>query len=99
MYGKNSPLRLVGKRLQGWILFFGISLAITGCSSNRSGPPVNTKLAAVPATRPTELTWEGDYSSPSEIGGFSGTGLRLESFAGCLWYQMTFFSDVKMSEQ
>jgi hypothetical protein len=46
-------------------------------------------------TASTDSSWIGVYSSPSEIGGYSGTALSIEkSFSGGLEHRMTFYSDV-----
>jgi hypothetical protein len=61
---------------------------------------VHALEAAETLKQPAAAHWAGVYSSPSEIGGFSGTVLILEEdYRDELGFRMTFNSDVGPSER
>lgn len=91
--------------------YFVMSLLLSGCSSQSDRQPVNSGSGA-PQTRanaktslnatsdPESNEWSGVYSSPSEIGGFSGTVLVIEKklFNDDLGYRKRFYSDVELAD-
>lgn len=83
------------KRHHYWFVVACISLLV-GCAREESGKAAekNTGVQARP-----EDAWIGIYSSPSEIGIFSGTVLAIEKDrAGHLGYRKTFYSDVQSDD-
>jgi hypothetical protein len=67
----------------------------TACSKQQSTAPRGIPAPSQPIAATTDDSWLGIYSSPSEIGGFSGTVLAIEKdYKGSLAHRMTFHSDV-----
>src|ERR1700693_245138 len=75
---------------------------LVGCScGSRSGTAITSadadhgQIRSDAAATRDLATWVGVYSSPSEIGGFSGSALAIvDGFPpGTLSYRMTFYSD------
>jgi len=69
----------------------------SGSAAKQTNTTAATQPAATPATTIDE--WIGIYSSPSEIGVFTGTVLTIEKgLTGDLEYRKTFYSDVVLDE-
>ena len=85
-------------------MFLIVALAVQGCS-NSSGPhTVPATRSAASATfpsNPTDENWVGIYSSPKEIGGFSGTVLEIQRnlTGGGFEYWMRSYSDARMADE
>jgi hypothetical protein len=68
-----------------------LTCVLSGCTA---APPPAPRAAGGPSTAPSPDSWSGAYSSPSEIGAFTGTVLLIETETdGGLHYRMTFRSD------
>ncbi|HSU68806.1 MAG TPA: hypothetical protein VLJ39_18135, partial [Tepidisphaeraceae bacterium] len=93
-------MHMLRKIVAVWILTQVLAVWGLGCAdgshpATRSPEAAPVRAAREAATPPTAEPWDGVYASPSEIGGFSGTVLALDSTAGFLRDRMRFYTDVR----
>lgn len=83
------------------LLAVSLVVPLGGCATNRQAA-LTSIAKAPPASRPVveATSWIGVYSSPSEIGGFTGTVLSIEEgLRDDLDYRMTYYTDVIIGGQ